>query len=206
MNQKEKITFSVIICCYNSENYLEESIKSIATQTINDWELVIINDGSTDGTEKIVRSFIQKGLNINYIYQENRGFASARNKALAASNGEWIAILDHDDIAVPQRLEYQLDQIDRNPNCKLFFGDALCFGSGIKDYKRFDISKNIDKFDPCKLDLSKKDSYQSLNEYGCFIVSSTATFNKLAALEVGGFNQEYKFVADYDFFLKFSLE
>ena len=206
MNQRKKVTFSVIICCYNSEDYLEESINSIAKQTIGDWELVIINDGSTDSTEKIIKSFIQKGLNINYIYQENKGFACARNKALEVANGEWIAILDHDDIAVPRRLEYQLNQINKNPNSKLFFGDARCFGSDIKEYLRFDISKNIDKFDPCNLDLSKKNAYQNLYKYGCFIVSSTATFNKIAAIEVGGFNQGYKFVADYDFFLKFALK
>ena len=206
MNQKEKVTFSVIICCYNSESYLEESINSVAEQTIDDWELVIIDDGSTDSTERIVKSFIRKGLKINYVYQENKGFAYARNKALTEANGEWIAILDHDDIAVPKRLEDQLSQINKNPNSKLFFGDAMCFGSGIKEYLRFDISKNIDKFDPCHLDLSKKNSYENLYKYGCFIVSSTATFNKLAAVEVGGFNQRYKFVADYDFFLKLALK
>ncbi|MEC7910662.1 MAG: glycosyltransferase family 2 protein [Pseudomonadota bacterium] len=206
MNQRKKVTFSVIICCYNSEKYLEESINSITEQTLDDWELVIINDGSTDGTEKIIKSFIQKDFNINYIYQENKGFACARNKALAAAEGEWIVILDHDDIAVPRRLEYQLSQINKNPNSKLFFGDALCFGSGVKEYMRFDISRNIDKFDPCHLDLSKKNAYQNLYQYGCFIVSSTVTFNKLAAVEVGGFNQDYKFVADYDFFLKFALK
>ena len=58
MNQRKKVTFSVIICCYNSEKYLEESINSITEQTLDDWELVIINDGSTDGTEKIIKSFI----------------------------------------------------------------------------------------------------------------------------------------------------
>ena len=71
-----------MICCYNSEKYICETIDSIISQTYTNWEIIIINDGSTDNTENIIISYIDKNIPITYYKQINKGFASARNKAL----------------------------------------------------------------------------------------------------------------------------
>ena len=71
-----------MICCYNSEKYLYETIDSIINQTYTNWEIVAINDGSTDSTEEIILDYMHQGVPIVYHKQENMGFAAARNKAL----------------------------------------------------------------------------------------------------------------------------
>jgi len=101
-------TVSVNLCCYNSEKYLRETLDSIVNQTYKDWELVIINDGSTDSTESIIKEYIDKGYPIIYHYQENHGLGYSRNEALKRSSGEFIAFIDHDDLWMPEKLEKQI--------------------------------------------------------------------------------------------------
>lgn len=194
------ILFSVIICCYNSEKYLKETINSIILQTHKRWEIIIINDGSTDSTENIIFDYIKLGVPIIYEKQENLGFASARNKALSIANSEWVAIVDHDDICLPKRLEIQAKQITDNPNSKLFFGDALLFDS--KNNKNIN---HFSKFNMNKIKIkNNKDFHTSLIIDGCFIVSSTVVFNKTAAIEIGKFKEKLITLADYDFFISLS--
>ena len=111
----EDIRFDIMLCCYNSEKYLSETIESIIGQSYQNWEIIAINDGSSDSTEKIIFSYIEKGVPIKYYYQDNKGFASARNQAIELSTNDWIAIIDHDDICLPHRLEHHNRQIKSHP-------------------------------------------------------------------------------------------
>ncbi|MBI3548529.1 MAG: glycosyltransferase [Elusimicrobia bacterium] len=104
---------SVNLCCYDSEKYLEETLASVWAQTFTDYELVVINDGSKDGTERIIRAHMEQGRPIVYHPQANAGLGRARNKALELSKGELIAILDHDDVWEPAKLEQQAALFDR---------------------------------------------------------------------------------------------
>lgn len=99
---------SINLCCYNSEPFLRDTLESIINQTYEDWELVIINDGSTDSTEAIVKEYIEKGYPIVYHYQKNHGLGYSRNEALKRSSGEFIAFIDHDDMWLPYKLEKQV--------------------------------------------------------------------------------------------------
>jgi glycosyltransferase involved in cell wall biosynthesis len=99
---------SINLCCYNSEKYLRETLDSIAVQTCKDWELVVIDDGSTDSTGNVIKEYIDRGLPIIYFYQQNHGLGYSRNEALKRSSGEYIAFIDHDDIWLPDKLELQL--------------------------------------------------------------------------------------------------
>ena len=99
---------SINLCCFNSERYLRETLESIAGQTFSNWELVAVNDGSTDSTESILHEFRTKGYPVLYYYQENRGIAHSRNKAIELSRGDYIAFIDHDDIWFPDILSNQL--------------------------------------------------------------------------------------------------
>ena len=103
---------SINLCCYNSERYLRETLQSIASQTCKDWELVIVNDGSTDRTEAIILEFRDRGYRVVYHYQENRGIAVSRNKAIELSRGDYIAFIDHDDVWMPDLLARQLAAFD----------------------------------------------------------------------------------------------
>lgn len=192
---KDNIFFSVIICCYNSEKYLRETIDSIINQTHTNWEIIAVNDGSIDGTEEIILEYIQHGIPITYHKQDNKGFSEARNKALELAKSDWIAIIDHDDICLIDRLEIQSTHILENPNAKLFFANTIHFND-----EGVEIRRQFDRFNPCKLDLKAGNAFNNLLIHGCYIDTEAVIFNKEAALCVGGFNAEYKYFADSDFF------
>lgn len=187
--------FSVQVCCYNSERYLAQTLESIANQNFSDWELVIVNDGSKDATEDIVRRFEKKGLPITYHYQENKGFASARNKALELSRGEWVAILDHDDVWHPDKLAVQNVSIEKFPTAELHFSNSEWFTDEGKIAR-----KTIEdgRFKPGIM----KDPFMKLLGEGCFIDSETVVIRRKTLTELGGFNETYRYIVDYDLFLR----
>ena len=191
------IFISIMICCYNSEKYLNQTIDSIINQTYSNWEIIVINDGSTDSTEEIIFDYIDKGYPITYSKQHNKGFGSARNKAMELAKGDWIAIIDHDDICLPNRLELQCLDIINNPNAKLFFGNSI----HINDKGKF-LRYHFDLINPSTYNLEKNKAEKNLLRYGCFIDSETVVFNKNMAKQIGGFNETYKYILDFDFFLR----
>ena len=190
---------SVAICCYNSERYLDQTIQSVIKQTIKDWELIIVNDGSSDSTEDIIKKYMNSGYNIIYHWQENKGFGAARNKCVELAKSDYIAIIDHDDICLPNRLEVQINSAKKYPQAALLFSNSEhILDDGTIIQKQFD-SFNID---PCTLNLSSGSAAEKLLFHGCFIDSETVLFRKDAAIKVGGFNSTYKYIVDYDFFLR----
>lgn len=102
---------TVIICCHNEEAFLKEAIESVLSQTHPHIECIVVNDGSTDSTETIARSF---GSAVHYIAQQKRGLSAARNRGLFAAQGTYIAFLDADDLADPDRIAYQLQSLSPN--------------------------------------------------------------------------------------------
>lgn len=99
----KKVSF--IVPCYNAEKYLQDCINSIIAQTVQDWELIIINDGSNDNTENICTLATQSDPRIIYIYQENQGVSVARNKGIKSAKGEFITCVDADDWLEPNFIE-----------------------------------------------------------------------------------------------------
>jgi glycosyltransferase involved in cell wall biosynthesis len=98
-------TVSVIIPAYNGDRYIKEAIDSVLAQTYPNYEIIVVDDGSTDNTRSIIQSY---GNKINYISQENQGVAAARNRGLKLAQGEYIAFLDQDDFFLPDKLATQL--------------------------------------------------------------------------------------------------
>ena len=174
-----------------------ETIDSVIDQTYANWEIVIVNDGSTDSTEEIIFDYIEQGIPISYFKQENRGFGAARNIAMENAKGDWIAIIDHDDICMPNRLRSQVNDIMNNPKASLFFGNSIHMNSN-GDF----INYHFDGINPTNFDLSKGKAAENLLKHGCFIDSETVIFNKNIANFIGGFNETYKHVLDYEFFLR----
>jgi glycosyltransferase involved in cell wall biosynthesis len=103
---------SVIIVVYNGEKYIDEAIQSALNQTYKDIELIVVDDGSTDGTKDVV----EKYKNVKYIYQENRGQGSSRNVGIENSKGDYLAFLDADDLYASDKIEKQLEILMENHN------------------------------------------------------------------------------------------
>lgn len=105
---------SIIMPSYNTAGYIKETIESVISQTYEDWELIIVDDCSTDDTDKIVSHFL-KDERISYIKNEkNSGAAVSRNRALREARGKWIAFLDSDDLWLPEKLEKQIRFMKEN--------------------------------------------------------------------------------------------
>jgi len=104
---------SVLMPAYNCEKYIAESISSILNQTFTNFEFIIINDGSTDGTHNIIASF--KDSRIKYLQNSsNEGLSNVRNKLINLATGDYIAFLDSDDYSVVNRLEIQFASLNEN--------------------------------------------------------------------------------------------
>jgi len=127
---------SINLCCYNSERFLEEILRSIFEQTYKDWELMIINDGSTDSTESIIREYINRGYPIVYHWQENHGLGYSRNEAIKRSRGKYIAFIDHDDLWLPNKLEKQVPLFN-DPEVVLVYSDAVYFNTAGAERRRY---------------------------------------------------------------------
>ena len=116
---------SIITPAYNASKYIKETIESVLNQTYDNWELIVINDGSTDDTEKIVNSF--KDSRIKLINQENMGVSAARNRGLSEAQGEFITFLDADDILPPNSLEARVKYLQENSDIDLIHGLEINF-------------------------------------------------------------------------------
>jgi glycosyltransferase involved in cell wall biosynthesis len=111
---------SVIIPAYNAAAYLPHSIESVMRQTFADWEIVLVDDGSTDQTAAVWEDYQPKLQDqLKYVHQPNRGIAAARNTAMRSARGEFIALLDADDVWLPQRLERGVEILDGDPETGL---------------------------------------------------------------------------------------
>jgi len=104
---------SVIIPAYNGANYIQQAIESVFTQNYGNWELIIVDDGSTDNTGQVVQQY---GHKLRYFYQENQGVAAARNRGILEAKGELIAFLDQDDWFLPDKLAVQVASFQKHPS------------------------------------------------------------------------------------------
>jgi glycosyltransferase involved in cell wall biosynthesis len=115
---------SAIITTFNCETYLGQAIESILNQTVAADEIIVVDDGSSDGSAELVRRY---GSRVLYLWQSNRGPGAARNLGIRVAQGELLAFLDSDDLWLPRKLELQMAALDRDPDIDLVFGQMVQF-------------------------------------------------------------------------------
>ncbi|MDB5023997.1 MAG: hypothetical protein JWP78_1752 [Mucilaginibacter sp.] len=118
---------SIIMPAYNVERFIEASIKSVLEQTYTNWELLIINDGSTDNTRHIAQGFSSRDSRVRVINQENKRLGAARNTGIRNSKGFWIAFLDSDDLWSPTKLEAEISASNKFPTASIIYTDGWIF-------------------------------------------------------------------------------
>jgi len=128
MNGSDRKVISVIIIFLNADRFLEESIRSVVSQTYNSWELLLVDDGSTDRSAEIATGFAaQSPDRIRYFHhpgRENRGMSASRNLGIHEARGEYIALLDADDVYLSEKLEQQLRLIEEHPAAGMVYGST----------------------------------------------------------------------------------
>jgi glycosyltransferase involved in cell wall biosynthesis len=173
------------------EKYLPEVIQSIQSQTFKDWELIVIDNGSYDNTQKLIEQEISKDSRIRYTKNDtDQGISFARNQGLHEASGEYIAVLDSDDLWCDvDKLAKQIDFLDTHP-------DFAAVGTGIIviDETGEELSRYQNLTDTKKI----KENLLIKNQ----IAHSSALYKKAAALHVGGYDVNLPFLEDYDLWLK----
>lgn len=130
---------SVIIPAFNRANYLPDAIDSILNQGINNLEIMVVDDGSTDHTEQVLKKY---GPKVRYLYQENQGPGAARNHGMREAGGEYIAFLDSDDLWKPGKLKAELTFFEQDSELEAIISDAEFFRDGkLELASRFAVSK-----------------------------------------------------------------
>ena len=187
MNSK-RAKVSIITSTYNNVTYISQAIESVLAQTYDNWEMLIVDDGSSDGTEDVVTRF--NDSRIHYFTLEHSGIpAVPRNIGIEHSTGEFIAFLDADDMWLPQKLEKQVAYLKANPKIALVYGLAKTFGF---------ISRVIY--------MNSGHSGKIFNKLieANFIPCLTVILRSSVLKEVGGFDEdeEIKFAEDWELWLK----
>lgn len=186
---------SVLLPVYNGQETLSETIRSILSQTYQDLELIIVNDGSTDQSEQVIKKFSDK--RIKYILQKNTGAPAApRNVAAKASSGDLLALCDQDDVWYPQKLEKQLEAFknaNKDKNIGIIYSRADFID---KNGKKLGVSQM-----PVAKYLSAIEAHQKLLS-GIFITACSALFTKEAYQYSGGFDESLVGNDEYDLYIK----
>ncbi|WP_338359074.1 glycosyltransferase family A protein [Yeosuana marina] len=126
---------SVVVPCYNQAQYLDEALQSVLNQSFNDWECIIVNDGSTDKTEVISNKWIKKDSRFKYVYQNNSGLSSARNLGIKKAESEYILPLDADDKIGENYLELAYQAFQEYKDLKVVYCEAKKFGDSDEMWK-----------------------------------------------------------------------
>lgn len=180
---------SVLMPVFNAERYLSQAIDSIVEQSFTDWELILINDGSTDGSEAIISSYTDSRIKY-WKNEENKGLIYTRNLMIEKASGEYIAFLDSDDLSMSERLQKQVDFLDNNLDYGLCGTWSLMIDRDGKQLKK--INMPTDHVDICC----------SLLFINTFVQSSIMIRRKI--LVENPYDKEYPLAEDYELWCRLS--
>ena len=190
--------FSIVIPAYNSGKFITKTLDSLTRQSLRDFEVVIVNDGSKDDTQKVISEYIASypDLNIRLISQENKGIAGARNRGIIEARGSFVAFLDHDDIWYCEKLTSCLHAFKLYPDV-----DLVCHDEILRDVNNR-IIRTL-HYGP-----SVADMFRRLLFRGNCISTSATIVKKGALIEIGLFREfpEFSTTEDYDLWLRLSKE
>lgn len=190
---------SIIVPCYNQAHFLDECLQSVLEQTYQDWECIIVNDGSPDNTEDIAKKWLEKDSRFQYLYKNNGGLSSARNAGIKTATGEWLLFLDCDDVIENKKLEAHSKFFNKNI-------DIIISG-----YRYFESSEGVSKkrifgrnnFLPeVYLNFDDTVDIKQLFKIKNPFVISAPVYHKNIFKTIGLFDERLKSLEDWEFNLR----
>ena len=174
-----------IVPCYNSEKYIKETIDSIKTSKFNNFECIIINDGSSDNSESIINNSILGDKRFKLIsLKENVGVGKARNIGIKNASNKYILPIDSDDIVMPNYAYDGINFLEANPEYSAYYGKVCYFNE-----------------DSEMIISNAYTTYQKMLLSDCLNVSGI--YRKEKAIEIGGYNEQLELMEDYDFWIRY---
>lgn len=190
---------TVIIPTYNRAHLVKDAVESVLNQTYQDFELIVIDDGSTDNTREVLAVYKDK---LTYIYQDNQGRSSARNHGIKLGIGEYIAFLDSDDVWFPDKLERQVPVLESAPPDVVLVHGYKCI-----------VDENLQPLPGWELKLRKsytlaekgEETYENYLYFNC-IFTSTILVRKTTIIEIDGYDASIGSLEDFDLYLRLLLK
>ncbi len=181
---------SVVIPTYNRAQFVKEAIASVLEQTYKDFELIVVDDGSTDETPQVLAAY---GDKLKVLRQENKGVSAARNAGISAAQGEWIAFLDSDDLWKKQKLEKQVEWLQAHPQVRICHTDEIWIRRGVRvNPMKKHAKPNGWIFEQC-LPL-------------CVVSPSSVLIHRSLFEKHGVFDESLPACEDYDLWLRFAAK
>jgi glycosyltransferase involved in cell wall biosynthesis len=193
------IKVSVIIPTYNRAEYVTQAIESVLAQTYTDYEIIVVDDGSTDNTKDVLSPYIDR---IRYIYQKNAGASAARNQGIKAAKGDWVAFLDSDDEWLPEKLAVQIRAVERNPQIV-----AHMVNVNLTNYN----DPYPNSFLHCKFPFEGNEGlidepFIPHFKYRTIAMPVAVMCRKESAVKAGMFDESFISGVDYDFMCRLALQ
>lgn len=189
--------FAVIVPLYNAATYLDETLRSIQLQTFQDFEVVMVDDGSTDATAELAQNYVRQDQRFHLIRTSNRGISMSRNTAVAHSSAPWIAVCDGDDVWLPTKLSLQAEFIhtwERD-------GEKKLAALGTSGFFINAASQRFSEIDPPQEPWPVSDT-QIDNSPELKIINSSVVFRRDLFLDAGRYGQDYRATEDLDLWLR----
>jgi glycosyltransferase involved in cell wall biosynthesis len=185
-------TVSVLMSVFNGERWLTEAIKSVLDQTFTDFEFLIVNDGSTDGSIKIINKFADQDCRIRILDKSNTGLGDSLNYGIERACGEWVARIDADDLCEPQRLAKQIEVVRADK-------DLVLVGTGLTLIDQHGLAGKAYQYP-----VRHKHLVKQLAGGGPFFAHSSAMYKTKVARELRGYRNQLSRAEDHDLWLRLS--
>ncbi|MBI4782352.1 MAG: glycosyltransferase family 2 protein [Oscillatoriophycideae cyanobacterium NC_groundwater_1537_Pr4_S-0.65um_50_18] len=186
------VKISVVVPAYNAVQDLSQTLESVLQQTFTDFELLVVDDGSTDDTAKIVQDYVERDSRVRLVSQYNQGVSVARNTGIQESTGEFVAFLDHDDLWLPNKLAAHVQHLSLDANLGISFARIEFMnadGELTGQYSNLRLRNIMPKH---------------LYEENLICTPSNAVIRRTALEQVGGFEKSLSGYADIELFLRIS--
>jgi hypothetical protein len=186
--------FSIVIPAYNAAHLIDDALTSVLAQTIDDYEIIVVNDGSPDTPqlEKALEPYVN---DIIYIRRPNGGPAAARNSGIREAQGEYIAFLDADDQWLPSHLAEMMDVLQHDPTLDLVYGDAVNFGDISGEGTTMEANPS-----------EGRANFESLVLCKCTVVGSTVVARRQALIDAGLFDESFVHSEDFDLWARLAYQ
>ena len=188
------ILVSIIMPTFNNSNFINESIQSVINQKFIFWELIIVDDGSTDNTSNIINNYLYD-KRIKYFYQENNGPAVARNYGISKASGKYLAFLDSDDLWRPNKLQVQYNHLKKNPDHRLIHTNYSIFEDNKQTSEPFHQTPWFSNWD-------ENERLLIFDTIGTLTVLTVTQLIK----SLGGFKKDLYGTEDWDLWIRVSKE
>lgn len=196
---------TVIIPCFNYGWILSETLDSLLQQTYQYWEAIIVDDGSTDNTKDVAASYVNLDSRFRYIYQNNSGLSEARNTGLRLAQGEYIQLLDADDLLVAKKFETQVYYLQKHNDTDLVYGEVRYFLHGKSPLV---LSRSFDMLDQAwmsRIPETPEGLLEALVRRNIMVVNAPLLRTSLVK-RIGFFNPKLRSYEDWEYWLRGALQ